>query len=60
MAKETNIPSKEILIDAAEYYRENSFGYESLESYVKTDFPYLKDPSEIEQVASFIREYLGF
>lgn len=59
MTESTNIPSTETLVDAAEYYRENSFGYGSLKSYVETDFPYLRDPSEIEHVVSFIREYLG-
>lgn len=48
--------SKKQLQEALDYYRENSFGYDSIEEYVETDFWFVKDQTERQFIANYIRE----
>lgn len=50
--------SESQLWEAVEYYRENSFGYGSVEEYVETDFWFVKDETERKFIANFIRDNL--
>lgn len=46
--------SERELWEAAEYYTENSFGYDGIEDYVRMDFYFVKDEAEIQRIIDFI------
>jgi hypothetical protein len=48
--------SEEKLQEALDYYRENAFGYGSVEEYVEMDFWYIKDQTERQFIVNYIRE----
>lgn len=57
MAKSIKV-SDEALWEAVEYYRENSFGYSSVEAYVRMDFYFVSDEKEIKRIIRFIKNHM--
>ena len=42
--------SERELWESTEYYMENSFGYDSIEEYVRMDYCFVKDEDEIQRI----------
>lgn len=48
----------EFKAEALDFYRENSFGYKSVEQYVLIDFGHMVDAEQRAEIAQYIRENL--
>ena len=47
--------TKEMMQEALEYYRENSYGFSSVKQYVKIDFGHFLDEKEQAKIVRYIK-----